>query len=277
MLLDLAVGPLADSLGQVAARHQAVMDVVLDLLPQLQNARKNRGEAQAAVLFMRLLLTGLMDRHTTGFLDAKHQLLFLLEILHEHFPSLVASAEPADRNILSEVRSNFRLFSRLHFWLMLSESSVATGSCRAEGCGSAGDRSQVPRESSGYRRRARSHLARLATSHVTSFCPPPPLHFCVLTFRCYHLVGFVISLSVQSFTDLSKWRGSFKRGEGSRLFAGGFARGALWEHGRVPAARLSSCPRAPGSTIRELCRGGSQASPRTRQGIHHHQHSSASL
>ncbi|XP_057857616.1 uncharacterized protein LOC131066784 isoform X2 [Cryptomeria japonica] len=81
VLLDLCSGPLAPWLPMVIAKVDLTIELLEDLLGVIQNAQHAIAHARAALIYIMLALSGHMDDLLPKFKDAKHSILFLIEML----------------------------------------------------------------------------------------------------------------------------------------------------------------------------------------------------
>ncbi|MCD7446892.1 hypothetical protein HAX54_018863 [Datura stramonium] len=81
VLIDLCSGVLAPWMPQVIAKTDLTLELLEDLLPVIQGARYSFARARAALKYIVLALSGVMDDILVKYKDAKHQVLFLVEML----------------------------------------------------------------------------------------------------------------------------------------------------------------------------------------------------
>ncbi|GMP42149.1 hypothetical protein CsSME_00011983 [Camellia sinensis var. sinensis] len=81
VLIDLCSGVLAPWMAQVIAKVDLTLELLEDLLGVIQGARRSSYRARAALKYIILALSGHMDDIMSKYKDAKHRILFLLEML----------------------------------------------------------------------------------------------------------------------------------------------------------------------------------------------------
>ncbi|XP_055817723.1 uncharacterized protein LOC129886866 isoform X2 [Solanum dulcamara] len=81
VLIDLCSGVLAPWMPQVIAKIDLALELLEDLLPVIQGAHHSFARARAALKYIVLALSGVMDDILVKYKDAKHQVLFLVEML----------------------------------------------------------------------------------------------------------------------------------------------------------------------------------------------------
>ncbi|KAG8363536.1 hypothetical protein BUALT_Bualt19G0032600 [Buddleja alternifolia] len=81
VLIDLCSGVLAPWMAQVIAKVDLTIELLEDLLGVIQGARFSFSRARAALKYIVLALSGNMDDIMAKYKDAKHQILFLVEML----------------------------------------------------------------------------------------------------------------------------------------------------------------------------------------------------
>ncbi|XP_022865442.1 uncharacterized protein LOC111385283 isoform X2 [Olea europaea var. sylvestris] len=89
VLIDLCSGVLAPWMAQVIAKVDLTMELLEDLLGVIQGVRHSFSRARAALKYIVLALSGNMDDIMAKYKDAKHRILFLVEMLEPFLdPSL---------------------------------------------------------------------------------------------------------------------------------------------------------------------------------------------
>ncbi|CAI9095013.1 OLC1v1030865C1 [Oldenlandia corymbosa var. corymbosa] len=91
VLIDLCCSVLAPWMALIVAKVDLAVELVEDLFGEIQGARVSFARARAALKYIVLALSGRMDDVMTKFKDAKHQVLFLVEMLE---PSLDPAMTP---------------------------------------------------------------------------------------------------------------------------------------------------------------------------------------
>ncbi|KZV29503.1 hypothetical protein F511_22732, partial [Dorcoceras hygrometricum] len=81
ILVDLCSGVLAPCTAQIIAKVDLTLELLEDLLGVIQGARFSLSRARAALKYIVLALSGNMDDVLASYKEAKHQILFLLEML----------------------------------------------------------------------------------------------------------------------------------------------------------------------------------------------------
>ncbi|XP_051144595.1 uncharacterized protein LOC127260737 isoform X2 [Andrographis paniculata] len=81
VLIDLCSGVLAPWMTQVIAKVDLCMELLEDLLGVIQGVRHSFSRARAALKYIVLALSGNMDDIIAQYKDAKHRILFLVEML----------------------------------------------------------------------------------------------------------------------------------------------------------------------------------------------------
>ncbi|XP_073037920.1 uncharacterized protein [Primulina eburnea] len=81
VLIDLCSGVLAPCIAQIIAKVDLTLELLEDLLGVIQGARFSLSRARAALKYIVLALSGNMDDVLASYKEAKHQILFLLEML----------------------------------------------------------------------------------------------------------------------------------------------------------------------------------------------------
>uniref|UniRef100_A0A3Q7F241 DNA-repair protein Xrcc1 N-terminal domain-containing protein n=1 Tax=Solanum lycopersicum TaxID=4081 RepID=A0A3Q7F241_SOLLC len=84
VLIDLCSGVLAPWMPQVIAKIDLALELLEDLLPVIQGAHHSFARARAALKYIVLALSGVMDDILVKYKDAKHQVLFLVEMLEPY-------------------------------------------------------------------------------------------------------------------------------------------------------------------------------------------------
>ncbi|KAJ9680144.1 hypothetical protein PVL29_019433 [Vitis rotundifolia] len=91
VLIDLCASALAPWLTQVIAKVDLAVELLEDLLGTIQGARHSLAHARAALKYIVLALSGHMDDILARYKEAKHKILFLLEMLEPFLdPALTA-------------------------------------------------------------------------------------------------------------------------------------------------------------------------------------------
>ncbi|GFP93919.1 hypothetical protein PHJA_001536200 [Phtheirospermum japonicum] len=89
VLIDLCSSVLAPWMAQVIAKVDLTVELLEDLLGVIQGARLSLSRARSALKYIILALSGNMDDTMAKYKDAKHRILFLLEMLEPFLdPSL---------------------------------------------------------------------------------------------------------------------------------------------------------------------------------------------
>lgn len=96
IIIDLCCGALAPWLSVVIAKVDLVFELVEELLGIIQGVHRGGGRARAALIYVMLGLSGHMDDIITMYKDAKHSILFLIEMLE---PFLIPAATPVKNTI----------------------------------------------------------------------------------------------------------------------------------------------------------------------------------
>jgi hypothetical protein len=109
ILLDLSVGPLAAWVPQMNTKVDLLMDILTDSLHIIQGGKKDKLRANAVILFIKLALAGHLDSHLTQFLEAKHQLLFLLQLLSKYLNALVSGTKSSDNELAFSVSCKWKI------------------------------------------------------------------------------------------------------------------------------------------------------------------------
>ncbi|CAI9764942.1 unnamed protein product [Fraxinus pennsylvanica] len=81
VLIDLCSGVLAPWMAQVIAKVDLTLELLEDLLGDIQGVRHSFSRARAALKYIVLALSGNMDDIMAKYKDAKHRILFLMEML----------------------------------------------------------------------------------------------------------------------------------------------------------------------------------------------------
>lgn len=89
VLIDLCSGVLASWMPQVIAKIDLALELLEDLLPVIQGAHHSFARARAALKYIVLALSGVMDDILVKYKDAKHQLLFLVEMLEPYLDTAI--------------------------------------------------------------------------------------------------------------------------------------------------------------------------------------------
>ncbi|XP_031114054.1 uncharacterized protein LOC116017589 isoform X1 [Ipomoea triloba] len=84
VLIDMCSGVLAPWMTQVIAKMDLTVELLEDLLAVIQGARHSFAQARAALKYIVLALSGHMDEVLSKYKDAKHRLLFLIEMLEPY-------------------------------------------------------------------------------------------------------------------------------------------------------------------------------------------------
>ncbi|XP_009786629.1 uncharacterized protein LOC107810320 isoform X6 [Nicotiana tabacum] len=93
VLIDLCSGVLAPWMPQVIAKIDLALDLLEDLLPVIQCARHSFARARAALKYIVLALSGVMDDILVKYKDAKHQMLFLVEMLEPYLDPAITPVQ----------------------------------------------------------------------------------------------------------------------------------------------------------------------------------------
>ncbi|KAL6557435.1 hypothetical protein OROMI_017785 [Orobanche minor] len=89
LLIDLCSGVLAPWIAQIIAKVDLTVELLEDLLGVIQGARRSFPRGRAALKYIVLALSGNMDDIMAKYKEAKHQILFLVEMLEPFLdPSL---------------------------------------------------------------------------------------------------------------------------------------------------------------------------------------------
>ncbi|XP_073139254.1 uncharacterized protein [Henckelia pumila] len=84
VLIDLCSGVLAPCIAQIIAKVDLTLELLEDLLGVIQGARFSLSRARAALKYIVLALSGNMDDVLASYKEAKHQILFLVEMLEPY-------------------------------------------------------------------------------------------------------------------------------------------------------------------------------------------------
>ncbi|PHT60041.1 hypothetical protein CQW23_02404 [Capsicum baccatum] len=95
VLIDLCSGVFAPWMPQVVAKIDLALDLLEDLLPVIQGARHSFTRARAALKYIVLALSGVMDDILIKYKDAKHQVLFLVEMLEPYLDPAITPVQSA--------------------------------------------------------------------------------------------------------------------------------------------------------------------------------------
>ncbi|KAL3380866.1 hypothetical protein AABB24_001167 [Solanum stoloniferum] len=108
VLIDLCSGVLAPWMPQVIAKIDLALELLEDLLPVIQGAHHSFARARAALKYIVLALSGVMDDILVKYKDAKHQVLFLVEMLEPYLDPAITPAQSiiAFGNVSSVVLEN---------------------------------------------------------------------------------------------------------------------------------------------------------------------------
>ncbi|XP_006359177.1 uncharacterized protein [Solanum tuberosum] len=108
VLIDLCSGVLAPWMPQVIAKIDLALELLEDLLPVIQGAHHSFARARAALKYIVLALSGVMDDILVKYKDAKHQVLFLVEMLEPYLDPAITPTQSiiAFGNISSVVLEN---------------------------------------------------------------------------------------------------------------------------------------------------------------------------
>ncbi|CAN4110486.1 unnamed protein product [Withania somnifera] len=97
VLIDLCSGVLAPWMPQVIAKIDLALELLEDLLPLIQGARHSfaraRARARAALKYIFLALSGVMDDTLVKFQDAMHHVLFLVEMLKPYLDPAITPVQ----------------------------------------------------------------------------------------------------------------------------------------------------------------------------------------
>ncbi|XP_059277987.1 uncharacterized protein LOC132032392 isoform X3 [Lycium ferocissimum] len=93
VLIDLCSGVLAPWIPQVIAKIDLALELLKDLLPIIQGARHSFARARAALKYIVLALSGVMDDILVKYKDAKHQVLFLVEMLEPYLDPAITPVQ----------------------------------------------------------------------------------------------------------------------------------------------------------------------------------------
>ncbi|KAM3265933.1 hypothetical protein T459_03074 [Capsicum annuum] len=93
VLIDLCSGVFAPWMPQVVAKIDLALDLLEDLLPVIQGARHSFTRARAALKYIVLALSGVMDDILIKYKDAKHQVLFLVEMLEPYLDPAITPVQ----------------------------------------------------------------------------------------------------------------------------------------------------------------------------------------
>ncbi|XP_075094967.1 uncharacterized protein LOC107818245 isoform X5 [Nicotiana tabacum] len=93
VLIDLCSGVLAPWMPQVIAKIDLALELLEDLLPVIQCARHSFARARAALKYIVLALSGVMDDILVKYKDAKHQMLFLVEMLEPYLDPAITPVQ----------------------------------------------------------------------------------------------------------------------------------------------------------------------------------------
>ncbi|KAJ7549300.1 hypothetical protein O6H91_07G048500 [Diphasiastrum complanatum] len=96
VLIDLCAGPLAPWLTMVVAKVDLAVELIEDLLGVIQAAHRATSRARSALIYLMLALSGHMDAMLTQYKEAKHNLLFIIEMLE---PFLTPALTPVESTI----------------------------------------------------------------------------------------------------------------------------------------------------------------------------------
>nr|XP_010323387.1 uncharacterized protein LOC101254835 isoform X1 [Solanum lycopersicum] len=108
VLIDLCSGVLAPWMPQVIAKIDLALELLEDLLPVIQGAHHSFARARAALKYIVLALSGVMDDILVKYKDAKHQVLFLVEMLEPYLDPALTPVQSiiAFGNVSSVVLEN---------------------------------------------------------------------------------------------------------------------------------------------------------------------------
>ncbi|KAK6804186.1 hypothetical protein RDI58_001970 [Solanum bulbocastanum] len=108
VLIDLCSGVLAPWMPQVIAKIDLSLELLEDLLPVIQGANHSFARARAALKYIVLALSGVMDDILVKYKDAKHQVLFLVEMLEPYLDPAITPVQSiiAFGNVSSVVLEN---------------------------------------------------------------------------------------------------------------------------------------------------------------------------
>ncbi|WMV10980.1 hypothetical protein MTR67_004365 [Solanum verrucosum] len=108
VLIDLCSGVLAPWMPQVIAKIDLALELLEDLLPVIQGAHHSFARARAALKYIVLALSEVMDDILVKYKDAKHQVLFLVEMLEPYLDPAITPAQSiiAFGNVSSVVLEN---------------------------------------------------------------------------------------------------------------------------------------------------------------------------
>ncbi|KAK4379591.1 hypothetical protein RND71_001453 [Anisodus tanguticus] len=93
VLIDLCSGVLDPWMPQVIAKIDLALELLEDLLPVIQGARHSFARARAALKYIILALSGVMDDILVKYKDAKHQVLFLAEMLEPYLDPAITPVQ----------------------------------------------------------------------------------------------------------------------------------------------------------------------------------------
>ncbi|KAH0728294.1 hypothetical protein KY284_004159 [Solanum tuberosum] len=108
VLIDLCSGVLAPWMPQVIAKIDLALELLEDLLPVIQGTHHSYARARAALKYIVLALSEVMDDILVKYKDAKHQVLFLVEMLEPYLDPAITPAQSiiAFGNVSSVVLEN---------------------------------------------------------------------------------------------------------------------------------------------------------------------------
>ncbi|XP_026406256.1 uncharacterized protein LOC113301683 isoform X2 [Papaver somniferum] len=93
VLIDLCSGPLAPWISVVIAKIDLAIELLQELLGIIQGARTSISWSRAALKYIVLALSGHMDDVLAVYKDAKHKVLFLVEMLESFLDPAVTAAK----------------------------------------------------------------------------------------------------------------------------------------------------------------------------------------
>ncbi|CAN4126089.1 unnamed protein product [Withania somnifera] len=93
VLIDLCSGVLAPWMPQVIAKIDLALELLEDLLPVIQGARHSFARGCAALKYIVLALSGVMDDALVKYKDAKHNVLFLVEMLDPYLDPAITPVQ----------------------------------------------------------------------------------------------------------------------------------------------------------------------------------------
>ncbi|KAF6169424.1 hypothetical protein GIB67_021427 [Kingdonia uniflora] len=105
ILIDLCSGPLAPWISTVIAKADLTIELLEDLLGTIQGARRSITRARAALKYIILAISGHVDDVLPKYKEAKHKVLFLVEMLEPFLDPAITAVK--NTFAFGDVSSNF--------------------------------------------------------------------------------------------------------------------------------------------------------------------------